>query len=65
MIVDEFAAITTLFLVVISLGDRFVHEEVVLSKLEDETEARLLKIFHADVGEELESDLVPIRDQLS
>jgi len=64
MVVDEVAAIATLLLVEVCFGDGLVGEKVVVDKLKDEAETRLLEILHPDVRKMLQRGLVPIRDHL-
>ncbi len=64
VVVDEVATIAALVLVVVGLGDGLVGEVLVLGKLEDETEAGLVEIFHADIDQGLEGTLIPIGDHL-
>ena len=64
MVIDEVATIAALLLVEVSLGDGLVGEELVLAELEDEAEARAVKVLHADIGEVLEGLLVSVGDHL-
>lgn len=65
VVVDEVAAVPRLVLVVVGLGDGLVGEVLVLVKLEDEAEAGLVQVLHADVGQVLECALVTVGDHLS
>jgi len=64
MVVDEVSAISVLLLVVICLGERLVCEEVVVGKLEDELEARAVKVLHPDVDQLFHGVLVALGDEI-
>ena len=65
MIIDEVTTVPTLVLVVVGLGDDLVGEVLVLGKLKDEAETRLVEVLHADIGQVLEGTLVAVGDHLS
>ena len=62
VIVDKVTTVSALLLVVVSLGDGLVGEEIVRGELEDQAEARLLKVLHADVSKVLQSCLIAVGD---
>src|ERR1700722_854747 len=49
VVVDEVAAVAVLLAVEVRLGQQLVGEELVLGELEDQAEARLVEVLHADV----------------
>ena len=63
MVVDEIATIARIFLVEVCLADRFIREKLILTELEDEAEARTVKVFHSNIREVLQSALVAICDK--
>jgi hypothetical protein len=64
VVIDEVTAVAVLLLVEVGLGDGLVGEEVVLLKLEDQTEARAVEVLHADISEVLQGSLVAVCDHL-
>jgi len=64
VVVDEISTVAALFLVVVGLGNRLVGEELVFGKVEDQAEARLVKVLHADVVQVLQSSFVAVGDGL-
>lgn len=65
MVVDEVTTVAHLALVVVSLGESLVREELVGGELEDDAEAGNVEVLHADVGKMLEGSLIAVRDDLS
>ena len=65
MVVDKVAAVPTLLLVIVRLGEDLVGEEVVRTEFEDQAETRTFEILHADVRDVLESLFIAIGDGLS
>lgn len=64
MVVDEVTAVAALVLVVVGLGDGLVGEVLVLGEFEDEPEAGLVEVLHADIDQRFEGVLIPVRDHL-
>lgn len=63
VIVDEVTTVTSVFTVEVCLGDGAVGKEIVGGELEDESEAWLIEVLHADVGERFQCIFVEIGDE--
>ena len=65
MVVDEVTTVTTLVLVEVGLGEGLVGEVFVFGEVKQEAEARLVQVFHSDVGKGAQRTLIPVSDHLS